>query len=197
MIEKLVGLDYQRFLRSVLLAQGEFARFLHANPDERAELLESLTGTEIYAELSQLAHEETTRRELRLSDREKDLGRVVLLPQEQREELTRQMEESEATRLRQRAEQERLSRELAQAQELGRSLDRERVLVSEQEAVERRSQAAEPELARLARHRLALPYVEDLNRLEAADREVREQEQRLLSAEQSQTKSGKRASSGF
>ena len=49
LIEKLIGLDYQRFMRSVLLAQGEFARFLKASADERAQLLESLTGTEIYS----------------------------------------------------------------------------------------------------------------------------------------------------
>src|SRR3954468_6125304 len=55
LIEKLIGLDYQRFMRSVLLAQGEFARFLKASADERAQLLESLTGTAIYSELSELA----------------------------------------------------------------------------------------------------------------------------------------------
>ena len=48
-IEQNVGLDYHRFLRSVLLAQGEFARFLKAESDDRAALLESLTGTEIYS----------------------------------------------------------------------------------------------------------------------------------------------------
>jgi len=61
-IEELVGLDYPRFLRSALLAQGEFAQFLKAKPDERAELLESLTGTSIYSELGALAHTETVRR---------------------------------------------------------------------------------------------------------------------------------------
>jgi exonuclease SbcC len=62
-IEKLTGLDYPRFLRSVLLAQGEFSRFLKASAEERAALLESLTGTEIYTDLGKLAHEEAGRRE--------------------------------------------------------------------------------------------------------------------------------------
>src|SRR6266568_446722 len=38
LVEKLVGLDYRRFLRSALLAQGEFSQFLKANPNERAGL---------------------------------------------------------------------------------------------------------------------------------------------------------------
>lgn len=62
-IENLTGLDYSRFLRSVLLAQGEFSRFLKASAEERAALLESLTGTEIYTDLGKLAHEEAGRRE--------------------------------------------------------------------------------------------------------------------------------------
>ena len=57
MIEDKTGLDAQRFLRSVLLAQGQFAAFLKAKPNERAELLEKITGTEIYSDLSMLAYE--------------------------------------------------------------------------------------------------------------------------------------------
>ena len=53
------GLDYERFLRSVLLAQGDFTAFLKATDKERGQLLEKLTGMEIYAELSQLSHETT------------------------------------------------------------------------------------------------------------------------------------------
>lgn len=44
LIEERTGLDAQRFLRSVLLAQGQFAAFLKAKPNERAELLEKITG---------------------------------------------------------------------------------------------------------------------------------------------------------
>ncbi len=56
LIEEITGLDAARFLRSVLLAQGQFAAFLKAKPKERAELLEKITGTEIYSTLSRLAH---------------------------------------------------------------------------------------------------------------------------------------------
>ncbi len=51
----LTGLDYDRFLRSVLLAQGEFAAFLRAGPKERTELLQEVTGTAIYEDISQAA----------------------------------------------------------------------------------------------------------------------------------------------
>lgn len=51
-IVRLTGLTFQQFTRSVLLAQGDFAAFLKAKDEERAELLEKLTGTEIYSKIS-------------------------------------------------------------------------------------------------------------------------------------------------
>ena len=56
-IERLTGMDYQRFTRAMLLAQGDFAAFLRAVPDERAPLLEQITGTEIYSRISIAVHE--------------------------------------------------------------------------------------------------------------------------------------------
>lgn len=50
--EKVVGLDYERFVRSVMLTQGDFARFLKSSPGEKAAILEKITGTEIYKDLS-------------------------------------------------------------------------------------------------------------------------------------------------
>ena len=56
-IKQRLGLDFSQFCRSVLLAQGEFHAFLHAAADERAKLLETLTGAQLYRRLSRRAHE--------------------------------------------------------------------------------------------------------------------------------------------
>lgn len=56
-IEELIGLTYDQFRRSALLAQGDFAAFLEAPPRDRAQLLERMTGTDIYAQLSVQAFE--------------------------------------------------------------------------------------------------------------------------------------------
>lgn len=50
-IELRVGLTAEQFGRAVMLAQGDFEAFIKAEADERAELLEQLTGTEIYSRL--------------------------------------------------------------------------------------------------------------------------------------------------
>ncbi|MEY3289259.1 MAG: hypothetical protein RLZZ419_1501 [Pseudomonadota bacterium] len=51
-ISELIDLNFDQFRRSVLLAQGDFAAFLKAKKDERSSLLERITGTDIYSELS-------------------------------------------------------------------------------------------------------------------------------------------------
>ncbi|MCO5231420.1 MAG: AAA family ATPase [Chitinophagales bacterium] len=51
-ISRLIGLNFEQFTRSVLLAQGEFTAFLKAEKEQKAALLEKLTGTEIYSKIS-------------------------------------------------------------------------------------------------------------------------------------------------
>ena len=90
-IERLTGLNFARFTKSMMLSQGDFAAFLNANEGDRAELLEELTGTEIYGQLSQAIHEkykaaETTKREFKLK-----LDGVALLSEAQHSELNAQL----------------------------------------------------------------------------------------------------------
>ncbi len=49
---QIVGLTYEQFCRSMLLAQGEFNRFLKCDNKERAAILEKLTGTERYRKVA-------------------------------------------------------------------------------------------------------------------------------------------------
>ncbi len=78
-IEQRLGLDFDQFRRSVLLAQGEFAAFLEANGAERAELLERMTGTGLYRTLGKGAWERAKQidRELDLLRRERDGLRML------------------------------------------------------------------------------------------------------------------------
>jgi DNA repair protein SbcC/Rad50 len=96
MIESLTGLDAQRFLRSVLLAQGQFAAFLKAKPNERAELLEKITGTEIYSDLSVLAHETHRQKDELAKQLKASLGAVTVLDDEARTKLASEVSEARA-----------------------------------------------------------------------------------------------------
>ncbi len=68
LIAQISGLDFARFTKSMLLAQGGFAAFLNADAGVRAELLEELTGTEIYGQISRKVFEQ-----FRIEEKELDL----------------------------------------------------------------------------------------------------------------------------
>jgi exonuclease SbcC len=83
----LVGLTFDQFRRSVLLAQGDFAAFLEASPPERAELLERMTGTAIYAQLSQAAFERHKAHKLTVQDLALQVQRLGMASPEEHKEL--------------------------------------------------------------------------------------------------------------
>ncbi|MGE3540250.1 MAG: AAA family ATPase [Candidatus Tectimicrobiota bacterium] len=94
-IEARLGLTYEQFKRSALLAQGDFAAFLMAPPDERAELLERVTGTEIYTDISIAAHRKHAECVQRIREQENLLGGVNVLGEPEREVLALQMASQE------------------------------------------------------------------------------------------------------
>ncbi|MBS1589453.1 MAG: AAA family ATPase [Bacteroidetes bacterium] len=56
-IVEIIGLKFEQFTKVVMLAQGSFAAFLQAGKDEKGALLEQITGTEIYGEISKRVFE--------------------------------------------------------------------------------------------------------------------------------------------
>ncbi|WP_026977665.1 AAA family ATPase [Flavobacterium tegetincola] len=67
-IERLVGLNFEQFTRSVLLAQGDFTAFMKASKDEKSSLLEKLTGTHIYSEISKKIFENNRNEDQKLRE---------------------------------------------------------------------------------------------------------------------------------
>lgn len=82
-IEKITGLDYDQFLRSVMLAQGEFSKFLKAKPTERSLLLEQMTDTAIFSRISQFVFDKTREEKKKLDDFTLLLGQFTSLTDEE------------------------------------------------------------------------------------------------------------------
>ncbi len=51
-ISKLIGLDFEQFTKSMMLAQGRFNEFLKCGEKERAEILEKLTGDSLHRKIA-------------------------------------------------------------------------------------------------------------------------------------------------
>lgn len=82
-IVELIGLNFEQFTRAVLLAQGDFATFLKAKQSEKAELLEKLTGTQIYSEISTRIYEKTQQAKQDLQTLAERMKDIKLLSEEE------------------------------------------------------------------------------------------------------------------
>ena len=82
-VERITGMDYDRFTRSMLLAQGGFAAFLEADADQRAPILEQITGTGIYSDISIAVHGRTSEERRKTEVLEGALAGVALLGAEE------------------------------------------------------------------------------------------------------------------
>ncbi|WP_026972707.1 AAA family ATPase [Aliagarivorans marinus] len=89
-VDALVGLDYEQFRRAVVLPQGEFSAFLKAPEEQRSALLERMTGTELYSQISQQVYENAKGKLQACQDLERQLGGTELLDEQQRAELEEQ-----------------------------------------------------------------------------------------------------------
>ncbi|QWX84654.1 AAA family ATPase [Cellulophaga sp. HaHaR_3_176] len=81
-------LDYNQFLRSVMLAQGEFASFLIAKGPDKGKLLEQITGEEIYKKIGQGILERKAKEENTLKEIQSKINSDDILTEEAKIELT-------------------------------------------------------------------------------------------------------------
>ena len=93
-------MDFDRFTRSILLAQGGFDTFLKADVEQKSKILEQITGTEIYSEISRRVHERQRDERGKLDILKAETSGIALLEPEQEKEIqddlaTKQKQETE------------------------------------------------------------------------------------------------------
>ena len=84
--QKIIQLDYNQFCRSIMLAQGEFSAFLESNPEQRADILEKLTGTERYREIGKKIAEKFSdiKKDFKLLEAQKtEIEKLILKPEDE------------------------------------------------------------------------------------------------------------------
>jgi len=150
LVERETGMDFDRFTRSALLAQGGFAAFLQAGEDERAPILEQLTGTGVYSRISMAVHERRAEEKAALQRRREALASLDLMEPEEERSLRAELAALEEQGRKLAEEIERLRKEEEWLSTLAR-LEREGTeLAGRRQELQRRLQAFAPEQKRLA-----------------------------------------------
>lgn len=164
-----IGLTPEQFGRAVLLAQGDFEAFIRADSNERALLLERLTGSDIYATLGQRAFEKARALEEGLADLRRAIAAQNGLDDAGRAE-------AEAAIAAAHEAETESGQKLAVLQEAGRWEERVQALAQQVETArkalelcEADNAAATPRRLGLERDRLALAHVSAWQALAEAD----------------------------
>lgn len=188
-IAQITGLDFGRFTQSMMLSQGQFAVFLNADANNRAELLEELTGSEIYGLLSARAFEQHKQARIELDQLHARAGGIELLNDEQRMEREKELAELaiQENALNQRAQLRQRELNWLQQWQHARQLQREhRQRLS---AVQQEQAQAEPQLQRLARSEPAerlRPLLNERNRCRTEHQALQLQAEQLMQQQQRQ-----------
>jgi exonuclease SbcC len=93
--EEIIGLKYSQFVKSIILSQGQFAKFLKADKDERGQLLENLTGSSIYRKIGIATYDKWKNIKLAVTMEKDRLENISCLSDEDRENLKLDVAESE------------------------------------------------------------------------------------------------------
>lgn len=151
MVAAITGLDFGRFTKSMMLSQGQFAAFLNADANDRAELLEELTGTDIYGRLSEHVFEQHKQAKISLDALHQRASGIELLNEEQRLAVAQQIdalgEQEKQLISEQQTNQKQINWLVGWQQQQKNLLE----FQQQQKLIEQEYQQAQPELQRLAR----------------------------------------------
>ncbi|MDP2242922.1 AAA family ATPase [Pseudomonas sp.] len=192
--ERLTGLDFERFTKSMLLAQGGFAAFLEANANQRAELLEELTGTDIYGQISQRVFEQTREVKVALDQLHARAEGVELLSEEQRSELQGEAERLGAADTCLQTEQTELQRQRQWRDELAKARSQQQSAAVAEQRAQEHLQAAQTQLAQLAASEPAARLQPIHRDWQQAQQAVRQSEQALQQTQAEQQQAAQRSS---
>jgi len=155
-VEKVTGMDFDRFTRSMLLAQGGFAAFLSATPDKRAPILEQITGTEIYSSISIKVHERSREESDKLDGLQAQLQGVRILTDDEEINLQTGLREKQARETGMAEKLNALRRELAWVEGIAALVQDLDALEGKTKEWESRRASFEPEAIKLDKARRAL-----------------------------------------
>lgn len=76
---ELTGMDFHKFSKSMVLAQGDFAAFLNALDSERMDILEKISGADIYGDFKRQAEEKSSQAQIIVQQLEQDLHAIPVM----------------------------------------------------------------------------------------------------------------------
>ena len=185
-LPNIIGLDYDQFLRTVLIAQGSFANFLTAKENERYELLEKLIGceetyTNIATEIKKAKDQATDAYNQMAASVE--AVKQNLLNDEELAQLQEEIARLEKAEKELDSQLQAISKDLQWFEENDKQIKQIAICQTDMEQAAEAIKAMQAQILRLQLHDEVQPAVNLLQEVERQTQSIHEQEENILKAE--------------
>lgn len=185
-LPNIIGLDYDQFLRTVLIAQGSFANFLTAKENERYELLEKLIGCEeTYTNIAT----EIKKSKDQATDAYNQMAASVeavkqnLLNDEELAQLKEEIARLEKAEKELDSQLQAISKDLQWFEENDKQINQITICQTDMEQATNAIKEMQAQILRLQLHDEVQPTVNLLQEVERQTQSIHEQEEYILKAE--------------
>lgn len=185
-LPNIIGLDYDQFLRTVLIAQGSFANFLTAKENERYELLEKLIGceetyTNIATEIKKAKDQATDAYNQMAASVE--AVKQNLLNDEELTQLKEEIDRLEKAEKELNSQLQAISKDLQWFEENDKQIKQITICQSDMKQAADAIKAMQAQILHLQLHDEVQPAVNQLQEVERQTQSIHEQEENILKAE--------------
>ena len=185
-LPNIIGLDYDQFLRTVLIAQGSFANFLTAKENERYELLEKLIGceetyTNIATEIKKAKDQATDAYNQMAASVE--AVKQNLLNDEELAQLKEEIDRLEKAEKELDSQLQAITKDLQWFEENDKQINQITICQTDMEQAANAVKEMQAQILRLQLHDEVQPAVNLLQEVERQTQSIHEQEENILKAE--------------
>ena len=171
-MEELTGMNFRRFTRSIMLAQGDFAAFLDALDNERLDILEKIISSNIYADFKDELISNAAEAKAQLHKLQAEQAAIPVMDEEKRDAIEQDLADFQEQLADYRSEKESIQQ---QQQWLNKLLQIERQIVDLQEKqkqVEIQTRQNQADLDNIEKSRDVLAFKDDIQKFDEKVQEL-------------------------
>ena len=178
-IAELTGMDFHRFSKSIVLPQGDFAAFLHALESERMDILEKISGTNIYTDYRNQTEQQYSQAKNRLAQLRLDIAGLPLLDEKALEAAAHDLQDFREQTAEYQQQERQIQEQLATIQNVATLEQKQQELQHRQQDLIKEIAVLQQDLDRIAENRDALRFRPEVTLLNNKQAQI-EQDQATL-----------------
>lgn len=173
-IAELTGMDFHKFSKSIVLPQGDFAAFLNALDSERLDILEKISGTDLYADYRQQTETRFKQAQTRLTQLQQDMAGLPVLSPDALEAAAADLDDFKSQVAEFTQQQQQIQQQLAGLQNIAGLEDQQQKLHGQQQNLLKKIQEHQYDLQRIAEGQPALQFRTEVGLLDSKQTQIQQ-----------------------